>query len=208
MTSTVTFFSSIAVDVPREQIYRRLGFRKDTTQLSDSQYEETEKYIEDARSLIRLRGAGRRMPITATASARTTIAEEIILESVKLAAYLKGCTEVVLMAATGGSDIMEAIQADAAGDMVTRGVVMDAAASEIVDNALDWIMGYYNRNLLRERKALLAGRFSAGYGDLALENQKQMYRLLELDKLGVQLTESCILVPEKSVTAIAGIRPV
>ncbi len=204
----VTFFNSIIIEVPREQIYRRLGFRKDTTQISGTRRDETDKYIEDARSLIRLRGAGLRLPITGADPARTTIAGEMILESGKLASYLKGCKEAVLMAATAGAEIMEAIQADAAGDMVTRGVVMDAAASEIVDNALDWIMDYYNRSLFRERKALLVSRFSAGYGDLALENQRQMYKLLEMEKLGVQLTASCILVPEKSVTAIAGIRMV
>jgi cobalamin-dependent methionine synthase I len=33
-----------------------------------------------------------------------------------------------------------------------------------------------------------------------------MYRLLQLDRIGIEITESCMLVPEKSVTAITGIK--
>ena len=109
------------------------------------------------------------------------------------------------MGATAGPEIMTAIQEDAAGRNVTRGVVLDATAGETVDAALDWIMAYYNQTLRRQGKRLLSARYSAGYGDLALENQRTMYRLLALEKIGVEIMETCILIPEKSVTAITGI---
>jgi cobalamin-dependent methionine synthase I len=110
------------------------------------------------------------------------------------------------MAATAGPGIIDAIEKDIADSNVTHGIVLDAAASETVDASLDWIMNYFNRTLLRENRRLLRKRYSAGYGDLPLETQKTMYLLLKLDRIGVQITESCILVPEKSVTAITGIR--
>jgi hypothetical protein len=88
---------------------------------------------------------------------------------------------------------------------VTRAVVLDAAASEIVDAALDWIMAYCNQGLRREGKMLMNTRYSAGYGDLALDSQRAFYRLLGLERLGVSMTDTCILVPEKSVTAVTGV---
>jgi cobalamin-dependent methionine synthase I len=48
-------------------------------------------------------------------------------------------------------------------------------------------------------------RFSAGYGDFLLENQRLFYELLDLQRFGVSLTESCIFTPEKTVPAIAGV---
>jgi len=48
-------------------------------------------------------------------------------------------------------------------------------------------------------------RFSPGYGDLSLENQKLFFKALELEKMGMKLTESLMMFPEKSVTAIAGV---
>ena len=202
----VVFFESISIPVPRKEIYRRLGFMKGVTEISSSQNEEIERFIQDALSLIHLKGAGLRMPVQEIKGARIILTEDVTFESNQLAALLRNCREIVLMGATAGNDIMKAIEEDAAGRNVTRGIVFDATASETVDASLDWIMDYFNRTLLRENRQLLKKRYSAGYGDLLLETQNTIYRLLQLDRIGIQITESCILIPEKSVTAVTGIR--
>jgi cobalamin-dependent methionine synthase I len=51
----------------------------------------------------------------------------------------------------------------------------------------------------------LPRRFSAGYADFNLENQKAIYDMLQMGKIGVTITPNFILLPEKSVTAISGI---
>jgi hypothetical protein len=202
----VIFFESISIPLPRKEIYRRLGFIKGVTEVSSSQKEEVERFIQDALSLIHLKGAGLRMPVQEIKGARIILAEDVTFESNQLAALLRNCREIVLMGATAGKDIMKAIEEDAAGRNVTRGIVFDATASETVDASLDWIMGYFNRTLLRENRQLLKKRYSAGYGDLLLETQNTIYRLLQLDRIGIRITDSCMLIPEKSVTAITGIR--
>jgi len=75
----------------------------------------------------------------------------------------------------------------------------------MTDAALTWLMAYYNNQLRRESKKLLPRRFSAGYADFKLENQKTIYRELEMQKIGVAINSNFILLPEKSVTAITGI---
>jgi hypothetical protein len=202
----VLFFESISVPVPRKNIYRRLGFVKGVTDVPASQQEEIERYIGYASSLIHLKGAGLRMPITEIKGARIILPDGAEFESRHLAKFLAKCGETVLMGATAGREIMNAIEEDANGANVTRGIVLDAAASEIVDAALDWIMDYFSQSLRRENRRLLGKRYSAGYGDLFLETQKTMYRLLQLERIGIEITESCMLVPEKSVTAITGIK--
>jgi hypothetical protein len=169
------------------------------------QKEETERYIEEALSLIRLTGAGLQASILKKGTSEIVLEGNIRIDSHQLAVFLLNCSEMIIMGATAGSDIVNAIQEDTSGGDITRGVVFDATASEMADAALDWIMDYFNRSLRRENKRLLQKRFSAGYGDLLLENQTTLYKLLQLDRLGVRITESCILIPEKSVTAITGI---
>jgi cobalamin-dependent methionine synthase I len=66
-------------------------------------------------------------------------------------------------------------------------------------------MDYINQLIRREKKTLLPRRFSAGYADFDLSNQKIIYQLLALEKIGVRITNECILLPEKSVTAISGL---
>jgi hypothetical protein len=202
----VLYFESISIPVPRKDIYRRLGFVKGITDVPASQQEEIEKCIRDASSLIHLKGAGLRMALAEIKGPRIVLPDGAEFESRQLAKFLVNCNEIVLMGATAGREIMNAIEGDATGANVTRGIVLDAAASEIVDAALDWIMNYFNQSLRRENRRLLGKRYSAGYGDLFLETQKTMYRLLQLDRIGIEITESCILIPEKSVTAITGIQ--
>ncbi|MGN1059696.1 MAG: vitamin B12 dependent-methionine synthase activation domain-containing protein, partial [Clostridia bacterium] len=57
-----------------------------------------------------------------------------------------------------------------------------------------------------ERGRSLRPRFSPGYGDFPLEMQKDIFRFLDCSrKIGVSLTESLLMVPGKSVSALVGI---
>ena len=110
------------------------------------------------------------------------------------------------MGATAGGEIIEAITQDSSGNDMMRAVVFDATASETVDSALGWITNYFNRSLSRLNQHLTPRRFSAGYGDFSLENQRVIYEALNLEKIGVSLTKTFMLVPEKSVTAVCGVK--
>lgn len=202
----VQFFDSITVSLPKDKIYSRLGFAKGKTHVSEEQIAMVQGYIQEAVDLIDLKGAALRVPITAIDEFRVRLLDGVIFESESLAKFFKNCQEVLFMGTTGGAKIMEAIKRNSAGADVTKAVVLDAVASEIVDAGLGWIMDYFSYELRRENKILTENRFSAGYGDLSLDNQEIIYNALELKELGVSLTETYILVPEKSVTALAGIK--
>lgn len=183
-----------------------MGYRKGVTRLDEASRRDIEDAIDHALSIIHLTGAGVRIPIHEADPSSIVLSSGIVFESRDLARMLKGCAEALLMGATAGKDIMEAIENDSKNNRLTRGIVLDAVASEMVDASLDWIADYFNNQLIRENRRLTKKRFSAGYGDFLLENQKIMYDALELETLGIELNESCMLIPQKSVTAIAGIR--
>jgi cobalamin-dependent methionine synthase I len=57
-----------------------------------------------------------------------------------------------------------------------------------------------------ERGLYLRPRFSPGYGDFPLECQTALAGALELNKrIGITLTDSLLMAPSKSVTAVIGI---
>jgi len=201
------YFETIPLVPPRPAIFRRLGYRRDTTRIGAGLSHEIEGYLTEAQELIALRGTARRLTCRIEPPARVVVDEATVFESRNLARFLKDAGEVIVMGSTGGAAIMEAIRADMAGGEgnAIRGVVLDAAASEIVDAALDWIMAYFRQILRREGKTLLTSRFSAGYGDFALENQRLIHQLLQMERLRVAITDTCLMVPEKSVTALTGV---
>ena len=82
-----------------------------------------------------------------------------------------------------------------------RGTVFSAVASSLIESFCD----YVNEELCRNLD--VKPRFSCGYGDFCLEHQRDILNVLEANKrLGICLTDSCMMVPVKSVTAIIGIR--
>ncbi len=201
----VRLFSSIKIPIPRERILKRLGYRRGVTQIISDEMKELDESIEYAVSLLHLKGAGKRYTIDVGDMSRVRLEAGSLFESRDLAQFLRDCGEILLIGATGGSEIAEAIQECTKRDNMTRSVVIDAVASEMVDASLDWLCSYFNRELVRENKRLSRRRFSAGYGDFSLNDQRTIYDLLELKRIGIDINENAILIPEKSVTAIVRI---
>jgi hypothetical protein len=203
--SPVNIYERILIDPPYKKIYHRLGFKKKTTELTAQQQKETDIFIEDALSFITLKGCTLRTVIGKNDGNNVIVADTLTFASRQLAKFLGDCSEVLLMGATAGSEIMEAIADQTRKGNLSAAVVYDATASEMTDGALTWLMDYSNNQLRREGKKLLPRRFSAGYADFKLENQKNIHQQLEMPKIGVTISSNFILRPEKSVTAITGI---
>jgi len=198
-------FHSMRVVLPIKAIYARLGFRKGVTDIKAAQQEILAAVIGEAEGIVRLKGATLTLGLKNVDAHKVELEDSTVFESSALARMLSGCDAVLLMGATAGQQIMDEIASATASEDLTRAVVLDAVASEMTDSGLDWIMDYVNQALLRKATRLTSARFSAGYGDFLLENQIAMHRLLCLDTIGVSITENCILLPEKSVTAVAGV---
>ena len=82
---------------------------------------------------------------------------------------------------------------------MARYVVMDAAASALVEETCD----HLQESLPFSH---LTFRFSPGYGDVPLSLQKQLLKVLDAGKrIGLTLTPSMLMVPQKSISGIVGI---
>lgn len=116
--------------------------------------------------------------------------------------HLSNCTRAVIMCATLGSEVDRLLRVTQVRDMA-RAVVLDSLASvaaEQICNKVDALIaarypGYH-----------MTYRFSPGYGDYPIELQREFLRRLDAPrKIGLSANESFLLIPSKSVTAIAGL---
>lgn len=126
------------------------------------------------------------------------------VKSKHLARNLQGCREVILFAATLG------IQADQlilrlSRTKMSQAVVMQAAAAAMIEAYCDaWQEEL--RDLFRTQGKYLRPRFSPGYGDFPLEAQASFMQALDCPKkIGLTATDTFLLAPSKSVTAVMGI---
>lgn len=122
----------------------------------------------------------------------------------KIGAHLQGCDKVIVLAVTVGPGIENESSACFQRGEYSHGQLLDAAATTAVEQLADSL-----EDLLRPRAAAqsysMRWRFSPGYGDWPLEQQPELLRLTGAERIGVHLTDSLMLNPQKSVTAIIGL---
>jgi hypothetical protein len=120
-------------------------------------------------------------------------------ESKSLCGNLKNCESAYVFAATTGAAVQRFISKSSLISPL-KGVVADCIGSAAIEAFCDFI----NRSL--GDTDYLRPRFSPGYGDMPLETQKEITEFLQTkSKLALGLTESLMMSPSKSVTAIIGI---
>lgn len=120
--------------------------------------------------------------------------------------HMQGASAMIVMAATLGIELERRIARYAATDLL-RAAVLDAAATTLIEEVCD----RYCEDLLQhyeKRGQSLTSRFSCGYGDLPITLQGKILSAVGAEKkIGLCVTEDCILTPRKSVTAMMGIIP-
>lgn len=127
---------------------------------------------------------------------------DLVLQSKNIFNHLKNAKKAVLMAATLGIEIERKIRLYELSEM-TKAFILDAACVDYIEKIcdlaeVDIAMHFPEYTLNR--------RFSPGYGDLSLDVQPQFLKTLGADKkLGLTLTETQLMIPRKSVTAIIGL---
>lgn len=121
--------------------------------------------------------------------------------SAGLAKNLSGCGAVILFAATVGAGI-DRLLTKYARLSPARALLLQGIGAERIEALCD---AFCAAQAAAAGRALRP-RFSPGYGDLALDVQKDIFALLDCERqLGLTLGDSLLMSPGKSVTAFAGI---
>ena len=122
------------------------------------------------------------------------------VQSANLAKNLDGCDRVVLFAATVG------LAPDKLAEKYRRlspekALYANAIGAERVEALCDAFCAFLaETNVTRPR-------FSPGYGDLPLSLQTAVFAALDCPrKIGVTLTDTLLMTPTKSVTALVGLK--
>jgi Methionine synthase I, cobalamin-binding domain len=207
MTRTlIQCFYDIPLDPEIKSVLIRLGSRKNAP-IDANFFRMLEEGIKQAKILSHPTGLYLPLKIIQRTPDIVVLENETHFQSKSLSRLLQNSEETVLMAATVGPEIVEAIMNEVTQKDAAFGVILDAVASQTTDAILDWMMKHLNVILAKKGCKLTPHRYSPGYGDLSLVYQKPIFETLKLSKLGLNLTDKYMLVPEKSVLAIAGIEP-
>lgn len=145
------------------------------------------------------------MPKAVWLSADTAaLAGSGILRGEDIRRHLAGCGHAVLLAVTLGPMVDSQIRRAAVGD-VAAGAAADALASALAEQMAD-AAEHRLRQWAAEQGLFLTGRFSPGYGDWPIAVQPLVAETLDTARqMGLYVTDTCLMTPRKSVTALLGV---
>lgn len=141
-------------------------------------------------------------PIRFTADGVQCEGTTLLLTGNDIADHLAGCDRAVILCATLSAGADAAIRQAGATD-VLAGMMTDAMASALTEQLCDAAEAEILSSLPESHSTW---RFSPGYGDLPLAVQGDLLRTVNAEKrLGVTLSDSGMLIPTKTVTAVIGL---
>ena len=132
------------------------------------------------------------------------IEDSIIFKSQVIARLLEQCEKVAVFALTIGNHLEEMVYQLAKDRLVLQASVLDAIGSVAAEKVADFV---------HDRISEVAGaqgfctsrRFSPGYCDWEIGQQRMLFWALSGDTVGIRLSGRCLMIPQKSISGIIGI---
>jgi len=121
-----------------------------------------------------------------------------------LARHLAGCHAAYLTCGTLGAGF-DAFQRRVSATSGADALIVQAIGAALIEKLMDAVEVEIRREL--QLNETLVSRYSPGYGDFPLAAQRELLSFLDAPrKVGVSLTDTLLMVPSKSVSAIIGVK--
>jgi hypothetical protein len=189
------------IPIPVDEVLRRLG-RKGKMEVSPQLARLVNEEISICQDLMTPMGIYDRFGLSLDRSGAVSISGGFTVNSSDLYRWVRGCDELVVMVVTVGPGINERVQELTEAGEVTRGMIVDAIGSETVEE----LAGVLNRIIANTARKAVTKRYSPGYGDWDLTDQKSLLELIGAGEIGVTVSDSSQMIPEKSISAVIGLR--
>jgi hypothetical protein len=132
--------------------------------------------------------------------------ETVKFTSAKLAETLKNAEKIVCFVGTIGTEVEKEINRLLGKQKLADAYILDAMASVAVENMIDRFQELMEKRFNAEDSTVTL-RFSPGYCDWPVTQQKKLFNIFDPKQLDVELLDSCLMKPRKSISGVFGITP-
>lgn len=191
--------------ISRDKVLARLGYAKGKTVADAKTGSIITEELDAARKLIVPKHVTAFSGIVFPDASSVLLEPGFCIQSADIRKLLDGCSKACGFAVTIGRFLEDKRNNYIKENQATRALVLDAIGSVAVEELAESI----NKDIAGEaaKDGLKATRrFSPGYGDWKLEGQKDFLQWLGAAAAGIKLSETFQMIPEKSVSAILGIK--
>lgn len=193
----------VNVDIDRRSVCRYLGYKADV-EPSARIASLLDQYMERARHLIEPSYSYIISDIDRVEVSRALIKGRIVFKSEVIARLLERCEKVAVFILTIGDRLEETIGRLADDGLIVEAYVLDAIGSSVAESLADVVQSKIG-DLARAQGLCISRRFSPGYCDWDINQQRVLFRAIDGDSSRVYLSEECMMMPQKSISGIIGI---
>ena len=193
------------IDVPYDKILARLGYAQGKTQIDAKTQEMINGEIENSRILINAKQTVSRSGVKITESGKVFLEPGLTIVSKSIYELLKDCSFAVGFAITAGAHLEEKRNQYLNIRETARALILDAIGSVAAEELAEITQNQVAEEAAREGLSATR-RFSPGYGDWNISGQGDFLRWLGAENIGIKLTAKFQMIPEKSISAIIGLK--
>jgi hypothetical protein len=193
------------MDIDKQEVLSNIGYN-DEYQPSARIASLVNDYIENYHDLIASSYSYNIRDVESVQGNRVAIGGSITLESEVIANLLAPCPKAAVFALTIGNHLEEMVAYLAENGLILQATVLDAIGSGAAEKLAAYVEDRIKR-LANAEGLVTSRRFSPGYCDWEVSQQKMVFQALNGDSAGIRLTKSLLMIPRKSMSGIIGIGP-
>jgi hypothetical protein len=191
------------IEIDKNQVCYSIGYN-DNYKLSAHISSLIDDYVEHAHYLINPLHSYVIKDVEWARGSISLIEDSIIFKSRIIARLLERCSQVAIFVVTIGKYLEETTAQLAKDGLILQATVLDAIGSDAVEKVADFVQDRI-KEIAEAQGLVTSQRFSPGYCDWNVGQQRILFYALNGNTLGIRLTGECLMVPQKSISGIIGI---
>jgi hypothetical protein len=196
---------AVDIEIDKKQVCHYIGY-EDYQNLSARISSLIDDYAEHAHSLINPLFSYVIKDVEWARGSISLIEGSIIFKSRIIAKLLERCPQVAIFVVTIGKYLEETAWQLARDGLILQATVLDAIGSDAVEKMADFAQARI-KEVVKAQGLVISQRFSPGYCDWNIGQQRMLFYALTGNTLGIRLTGECLMIPQKSISGIIGIGP-
>ena len=193
----------IDIGIDKQQVLQTIGYQADyapSARISSL----VDEYVENVPNLVDPIYAYAIKNVEWVQGSIAFIGDSIIFKSQVIAQLLEECERVAVFVLTIGNRLEEMVCQLAEDKLVLQASVLDAIGSVATEKVADFVQDRISE-VVSAKGFCTSRRFSPGYCDWNIGQQRMLFWALSGNTVGIRLTGRCLMIPQKSISGIIGI---
>jgi hypothetical protein len=203
--SARTSTTQVEIEVDKRHVLRRIGY-KDDCEPSPRIANLISEYAQLAQQLIKPSYSYVIRNVDMVRKRDVFIGDLVMFRSYVIARLLEQCKQVGAFLVTIGDELEKKATCLADDGLILESYTLDAIGSSAVEKVAELVETEIKKRVSAQGLCI-SRRFSPGYCDWSIRQQKELFRMIDGDSVGVRLTTGYLMLPQKTISGIVGIGP-